>query len=362
MTVADLRNNMKLWMILLALVLATPAWSQEEPQVHTLELFSQDFLVDRKYLSMQGPMDTQTFNLLEKQTPELLWIVGYEAVPVDLNTKKTLSQDFLCHSNLEFSLPEHRGVFGWKKEGIARLFLISQGLSNVQFPKGFGVPVMSNETLKFETMLLNLNVEHQTLKMKHRIKIFYMRDKDLRSPMKPLYTVGVMGAKLLEGKDGYIGVDQPSHKMKGMGCSLGIHALNDDRITFNDTQGRKFTGHWLVKPGREVSHTPQNQLWELPFDTTLYYANVHLHPFAQSLELKDLTTGQTVFKSNAKQLKKGIGLLHVDSFSSEKGTPLYKDHEYELITVYNNTTSVNQDAMSTMILYVEDKEFKKPTV
>jgi len=349
------------WILLAALFLPWNLPAQED-SIHTLELFTQDFTVDRRYPSMQGPMDTRTFHLLENQKPELLWIVGYEALPVELDGKKPLSSSFLCHSNLEFDLSQHRQAFAWKKSGIARLFLISQGLSEVQFPKGFGIPVMSNETMKYESMLLNLNLVNQTLKLKHRIKIFYVRDKDLKSSMKPLYAVGAVGAKLLQGKDGFYGMNQPSHPMKGMGCSLGIHALNDDRITFNDGQGRKFTGHWLVKPGREESHTPQNRLWELPFDTMLHYANVHLHPFAESIELKDLTMGKTVFKSHARQIDQGIGLAHVDHFSSEKGVPLYKDHEYELVTVYNNPTSVNQDAMSTMILYVEDREFQKPAV
>ena len=331
-----------------------------QPIQHTLELFSNDFLVDRPYRSMQGPMETKKFELLENEKPELLWIVGYQANPVEPDGKKSLSQQFLCHSNLEFDLPNHRQLFGWNKNGIARVFLMSQGQSEIHFPEGFGIPVMSNELMKYETMLLNMNFQGQSFKIKHKLSIHYIRDKDLKKPLKPLYVVGAMGAKLLQGKDGYYGTEQPDHQMKGMGCSLGMHALNDDRITFNDQYGRKFTGHWIVKPGREESHTPQKRLWELPFDTTLHYANVHLHPFAESIELRDLTADKTVFKSYTRQLDQGIGLAHVDFFSSEEGVPLYRDHEYELITVYNNTTSENQDAMSTMLLYVLDPEFKKP--
>ena len=98
---------------------------------------------------------------------------------------------------------------------------------------------------------------------------------------------------------------------------------------------------------------------KLTFDTTLHFAAVHLHPFAQSLELRDLTADKTVFKANAQNFKDKIGLKKVDYFSSEEGVPLYKDHEYELISVYNNTTDLDQDSMAVMFLYVLDQEFEE---
>lgn len=52
-----------------------------------------------------------------------------------------------------------------------------------------------------------------------------------------------------------------------------------------------------------------------------------------------------------------IGIDQVDYYSSALGIPLYKDHEYELLSVYNNTTSYDQDVMAVMFLYVLDKEF-----
>jgi hypothetical protein len=130
--------------------------------------------------------------------------------------------------------------------------------------------------------------------------------------------------------------------------------------TFDDGKGRTFTGHWVVPPGREVNHTRVTKLMDLPFDTTLHYVAVHLHPYAETLELKDVTTGTTVYKAKTRQADKGIGLAHVDFFSSEAGVPLYKDHEYEMISTYNNTSNEPQDSMAVMNLYLVDKEFNKP--
>ena len=116
----------------------------------------------------------------------------------------------------------------------------------------------------------------------------------------------------------------------------------------------------MVKPGREVNHTRVTNIMDLPFDTTLHYVAVHLHPFAETLELKDLTTGKTVYKARARQAGKGVGLAHVDFFSSAAGIPLYKGHEYEIVSIYNNTSGEDQDSMAVMNLYLLDKEFKKP--
>ena len=98
------------------------------------------------------------------------------------------------------------------------------------------------------------------------------------------------------------------------------------------------------------------KLLALPYDTTLHYVAVHLHPFAQSVELRDLTDGATVYRSRARQVPDRVGLAEVDSFSSVEGIRLSKDHEYEVVSVYDNTSGVDQDAMATMFLYLAAKD------
>ena len=58
--------------------------------------------------------------------------------------------------------------------------------------------------------------------------------------------------------------------------------------------------------------------------------------------------------------KNKMGLMKVDYYSSEKSIPVYKDHEYELISVYNNPTKKTFDAMAIMYFYLLDKSFQKP--
>ncbi|HYM62265.1 MAG TPA: peptidylprolyl isomerase, partial [Thermoanaerobaculia bacterium] len=96
----------------------------------------------------------------------------------------------------------------------------------------------------------------------------------------------------------------------------------------------------------------------LPFDTKLHFAAMHLHPFAESIELRDVTANKVLFKANAQNPAKGIGLTHVDTYSNIEGVPMFKNHKYEVTSVYNNTSSENRDSMASIFLSLDDPEFR----
>src|SRR5207248_2596563 len=48
-------------------------------------------------------------------------------------------------------------------------------------------------------------------------------------------------------------------------------------------------------------------------------------------------------------------------FVSLAGVPMYKDHKYELTSVYENPTKENADSMASMFLALDDPEFVAPT-
>jgi hypothetical protein len=308
---------------------------------------------------MKGPQSTQELVLFESPEPELLWIVAYEATMVAPDGETPRAQDFMCHSNLDFDPALHNRVFGDSKPISSRLFTLSQGQLSVRFPEGFGLPLLSHEPLKLTTQVLNLNHHGDPVGVRHRIRIEYLREAELDRPMQALFAAGAYGLRLLEGTDGYFNLaGRPDPEEHGPGCLPG---LNADKHAYEDAYGRSFTGHWVVKPGREETRTLVTHLLNLPFDTTVHAIAVHLHPFAASLELRDLTTGRSVWKSGARQFPDRIGLAHVDSYSSVEGLPLYKGHDYEIVSVYNNTSGADQDSMAVMNLYLLDKGFKDPT-
>jgi hypothetical protein len=337
-----------------------------EPQVYKRTVLSREYHIDKKYRSMLGPASMQKVALLEEEgEPELLWIVGYEAVVMNGKGDEQVSQEFMCHSNLDFNARDYWEAFKSDASMSGRLFTLSQGQQDVDFPKGYGIPVMSTMSLDLATQVLNLNLDDADLDVRHKVTIEFVRERDVITPMKPLYQAAVQGFKTLEGKPADYGYskDELASSTQELdehaGCSVGMPAVKGD--VDKDRHGQKFTGHWIVEPGREVNKTNVTKFLQLQFDTTIHYIAVHLHPFAESLELIDKTTGKRVFKANAKQTDGKIGLAHIDHFTSVEGLPIYKDHEYELISVYNNTTNENQDSMAVMYLYVQDVHFKKPT-
>jgi hypothetical protein len=331
-----------------------------EPKTYERVILSDVYEVDRIYKSMEGPASTESVTLGKTSERELLWIVGFEAVMVEPESGDQLSQEFMCHTNLDIDPELHTQQFKSDKRITGRLFTLSQGQYRIDLPPGYGIPITSDELLSVNTQVLNLNKKDIKRQVRHKVIMRFQRDGEQSRPMQALYVAGAFGMKVIDGKDGHYGVDTSGRDKtaeEAGECLPGASASNN---TFEDGHGRNFTGHWVVKPGREVNHTRVTPVMDLPFDTAIHYVAVHLHPFAESLELIDVTAGKSVYKAQARQVGEGIGLAHVDFFSSPEGIPLFKDHEYEVVSVYNNTTQQDQDSMAVLNLYVLDKEFKKP--
>ncbi len=332
-------------------------------RTHTV--YSQVYSIDRKYRSMMGPSSGQDVRLLDVEPAELVWITGYQAEMVGADGESPMAPELMCHSNLDIDVEAHEALLGDNHAFSMRLFTLSQGQLSVRFPAGFGIPILSSETLDLSTQVLNLNLEGEALRLppfggtinvRHKVSVEFVRDRDVKGGMKALFPIAGYGLTLLEGDDGYFGVGKPDEEVHGPGCLVGDSASEAD---YEDGLGRRFTGHWVVPPGREVNRTLVTRLMRVPYDTTIHYIAVHLHPFAESLELRDLTAGTTLFKSEAKNLEGRIGLSHVDSFESASGLEVFADHEYEMVSVYNNTTDEEHDSMAVMYMYLWDRELDR---
>ena len=330
------------------------------PKILEKTFLSPVYHVDKKYRSMKGPQSTRILHLGNPDEEQLMWITGYSARMVSEDGLSPMPQEFMCHSNLDLDPIVHRDHIRAETSISGRLFTLSQGQFDIDFPRGFGIPIRSSEVLNLTTQVLNLNLEAPNLDVRHKVTIRYIKDDS--GAIRPLFQKSVYGLALLEGKDGRYGesVDESHHMgdhADGMGC---LERPNASTHTYKDGQGRTFTGHWVVSPGREVNTTLVTKLLSLPYDTTVHYIAVHLHPFAESLELKDLTAKKTIFRSEARNYQGKVGLEEVHSFSSPEGIPVFADHEYELISVYNNTSREPQDSMAVMYLYLFDKRFVRP--
>lgn len=358
-----------------------PGFDPNAPWVRSVTFLSPVYTIDRLYASMTGPQSTRHVLLdgtvMETPLPpgagpgpadrgkgghgappELLWIVGYSAVVVGPDGASPRSQEFMCHSNLDVDMGRHQEIFGLSNKASSRLFTLSQGQQEIRFPEGFGIPVRSDEPLRLTTQVLNHNVTGRILDLRHRVEIRYVRDSEAPGPMRPLYQVSANGLVLVEGEGGYYNVSRADPEVHGEGCLVGSSADPAGRF-YTDDQGRKFTGHWVVKPGLEVNRSNTTRFMGLRFDTTVHYVAVHLHPFAESLELRDLTAGETVFLSRVTPAAGKIGIERIEHYSDPFGIPLFMDHEYELVSVYNNTSGVDRDSMAVMYMYAHDREFDR---
>lgn len=324
---------------------------------HTVEIFSEVFTVDQKYRSMMGPKDVVDGSLTDADPPELLWITGYRAVMMNAEGDGQMPQEFMCHANLNLDMKAHRERFGWKKNASRRLFTLSQGQYEVRFPPGFGIPVGSDEAISVEMQVLNLNEEGEPFDVRHKVTVEYVRDAALTQPMKPLFMKAATGLVSLGGEKAHYNVEAADPEQHGEGCMVGERAAGNVRT---DKHGNEFSGHWVVQPGREENHTLVTSWMNLPFDTTVHYVAAHVHPFAESIALKDLTTGETVFHSKAHNFTDRVGLREVEFYSSVDGFEVYDDHEYELVSIYNNTSGEQQDSMAVLFMYALDKEYERP--
>jgi len=357
-----------LWSVLACSVLSdsggvppAEAATPQIAQVHTKTVTSKRYHIDQKYASMRGPYGFDGVTLWESDAPELLWITGYRTTVVDAKSGEPLSQEWMCHANLDFDATEYYDRFPKAPPISGRLFTLSQGQQDISFPEGFGIPVTSDLPITLATQVLNLNLDDADLKVRHKVEIDFVRDVEVQGDMVPLFQGAVEGFKALSDaryygfEDGE--VDPDTH---GPGCSVGQAAIAGDSDV--DGKGQQFTAHWVVPPGREVNRTNVTKFLNLPYDTTAHYIAVHLHPFAESLVLRDLTTGEVVFDADVENSEGRIGLDRVEYFSSRKGLPLYKDHQYELVSVYENTSDEPADSMAVMYLYMHDKRFEKPAL
>lgn len=328
-------------------------------------VLSKVYPIVKKYKSMEGPSGSQVVYLGDRGNPELLWLTAIrtEVVGEDGKTKK--SPELMCHMNVDIDPARHKSLFNLQRLPASRLMTISQGMRvadgsfEARLPPGFAFPLASNEPLLVMTQVLNHNIEHpKNLNVRHRVTFEYVRDRDLQKRPIALFNLPVTG--MVQMRDG---VALAGGEHAGMSCLIGMRAPNAMGMAsdYVDPQGHHMTGHWVVPPGRQVNVSDATWFMSLPYDTRLHYAAVHLHPFAESLTLRDATAGVDLFKARAVNPKRRVGLEHVDAFVSIGGVPMYKNHKYEMISVYNNPTKQNSDSMASMFLAVDDPEFVAPT-
>jgi hypothetical protein len=307
-------------------------------------LLSVPHTIDRTYESMTGPRSIHPSIELGKSLsqPGLLWITGIRSEMVGLDGITPLSSDFFCHSNLEFSGASRRvRQFNGDFTGLPdfRLATLIPGRMDLRLPYGFGIPVYSDEQMHLFTMSLNLNKPDTSLQVRFKTTISIVPQATLNQNhggMKPLFRRALYGYEESRPKG------QPwNHRDHGAeAAAMGQTAP-----------------HWLIAPGPYRNTVPVNEQMQLTDNATVHFATAHLHPYARSLSLRDVTTGETLIVIRSKDLEGRRGVADMETWVSEAGVRVARDHRYELVTVYENTTDKPIDAMAILYLYMLDERF-----
>jgi hypothetical protein len=334
-------------------------------QGSALTLVSGGYHLDKIYRSMEGPWSVQRDIRLTEQSAignpqsainaSQLWLTGIETEVVNANDQRPVSPEFFCHANLTFAENTARD----KTTNIdSRLFTLAPGRTSIELPPGFGMPVRSDASLDYLTMSLNLNPQREAVNIRMRTKLLTIGAGQPGAPTKALFrrAVYVLQHEATNGAAEHKSCNVTSMtEHPGLGCGEWTKVnLPDGSTELRPSQG--MTNHWTVAPGDHVYTSDITPQLNLPFDTTIHYATIHVHPFARWMELRDLTAGNTVLHLTSRDWPDRIGVEHVDEFKSIDGIPILRYHHYELAVEYNNTSGSTTDAMAILYLYLLDKK------
>ncbi len=310
------------------------------------KMVSPDFYIDGIYKSMEGPKASNYVQLT--QDSALVWITGFKVKAMNAKTKNQISNDFICHTNVDFNDASYYSKFNLNErigKQYPRMTSLSHGQEQFQLPKGYGIPMIGNELLFVTTESLNHNIKDANYLIKHQVDIEYHKNS---SPMKPLLSKTVFIMLPYDKADPFKSPLDP-----GANTCVPVETKNH---SYTDAKGTCLSGHWVIPPGKKVYLSSIDEQLQLQDSLRLHAASVHVHPFSTSLTLFDKTTQTTIFRSKMVNAAGKIGLKSIDAFSSEKGIWLYKNHQYELIQEVNNTTTIDQDMMGSMFLFFYDEE------
>lgn len=314
----------------------------------TKVFMSNTHILDREYQSMQGPYHSHPLQLLLGEPRQLLWLVGGMIAPIDAVTGEPVEPYFMCHSHIRFDPAEngsllHNAQFKNRTHTDIKPFTFIQGTLEIRFPSGFGLPLYSDEPLMWNTMAMSPPGVSLPRQVKQTLSIDYIRNSRLVFPIQPLFRRVIQ--IVVPRSRGNIEDEQLRAAEPAPGPLM--HLLTSDRAT----------AHWMVSPGSDERVTNVTARLDLPFDTTIHYLHAHLHPYGKFLRLRDITTGDIVFESTFVTNAEELSIREATHFSSSQGKWIYRDHEYQLESLYENPLADSIDAMAVMYVYFYDREF-----
>lgn len=305
-------------------------------------------------------------NKEKSKQPVLYWFKGMKLEVLD-EKNKTIDDEFLCHTNLDFSANKHNLIFP-EAENFQndRLITITQGQSEIIFPKGYAMPVSSDETFRISFQAAN-RTSNVHRKIKHRATFYFIKDSDLVEPISALYARVPFVTVVVDRNN----PEQASAQNKiHPGCQMPPRAVNAPNNVIGalntDKLGQVRSGHWVVPPGE---HSYGNPIDETDPDFSkkehkLRFAWTHIHPCCTEVSVsrcdgdKQEELVKTLIKTD---VENGLRLVDIPLVTKPEEAIIFpKGGSYQVIAKYNNPLKVPLDAMVTFGMYFEDDKFRRP--
>jgi hypothetical protein len=284
--------------------------------------------VDKIYPAMTGPVLQETVHLGDASAEGNIWITSYRVDVLD-DKGDDASARYLCHASASLGMNGGADMQQY-------ILTVSQGMAEMNMPPGYAIKT-PNVTQNAFLMAQALNDDAKTdLTLRYKMTFRYAGDAEAKRLMlKPLRQVMIFVSA----------ADVKSQTPAG--------AHGDDTFCAHGPGMRSLMGAgptlFYVPPGRHEYHSSISLGGQ-----TIHFIKLHLHAYGESLALIDKTANRVLWKGWGETDIAQGALTKTDFYSSAEGLKIEASHQYELVTVYNNTTGQPVDAMALLRLYVSD--------
>jgi cyclophilin family peptidyl-prolyl cis-trans isomerase len=308
---------------------------------------------------------TSVSNATANEPRQMYWLKGVRIDLFDENDQPLPTAEFFCHLNIDADPGFRNQAFPEGERCVsARLFTLTQGQTEMMFPKGYGVPVASDEKLRCIFQAANRTTSDHR-RIKQQLTFYLIPDKQLLQPLTALNWFTPFMAVVVDKNT------QDAITKEEMDCSIcaptsrGVTAPNAvNNAVENDAFGRKVSGHWVIPPGKSVwtEKIRDYNFQDKPRVAHLIWS--HVHPLCTDfslLKVDGTNQVENVFTATCRsKTSPGVQIEHIDLFSSSEGIRLEANKPYELEIKYNNPTGQGLDSMATMGIFCEDNGFARP--
>lgn len=212
-------------------------------------------LIDRRIEPGRGPL-AQHEHLLIKTYPEPVWLLGARVEMVD-KEGQAAPPGLLHLATVNWIYPEdHAERFHPDHPGSRTLFRLSERLTEVALPEGYGIPMGSNEPLSIVIQFKNTDLYQPRTEVRARITLSFAYHRNSESHYRPVIPGVLFAAAPIEAEFPHF--DLESSRVKPPPGAETPEYLADSR-------GHKFWEEWQVPRGdSQVEFDLSGQLASLP--------------------------------------------------------------------------------------------------